>query len=127
MIRLFEEIYSHAPKWRELVNAKKVELLNQKISLDLNIDSIDIYNASWCPDCERETVELMALLLLNSSPVKISIHSYEDLETYKENKKEGVLPIKCLPTFIFSTNDKEVVRIEENSNGQLLQILRNLN
>lgn len=126
MINTFEEIYSYAPKWREFVIKRKQELLDRGVELSLGPISLDIYNATWCPDCERETVELLALLLLNSTPIDINIHSYEDIESYKEKKKEGSLPVKCLPTFIFKSNNKEISRIEENSNNKLLEILKNL-
>ncbi len=122
----FEEIYSYAPKWRELVDIRTKELQDKDTKLSLDSISIDIHNATWCPDCERETVELMALLSINSTPVEINIYSYEDLQDYKEKKKNGALPIKCLPTFIFKRDSKELTRIEEDSSNKLLDILKNL-
>lgn len=122
----FQEIYSFAPKWRELVTKKKQEFLDKNTNLKLETISIDIHNATWCPDCERETVELIALLEINSTTVEINIYSYEDLQSYKDKKKEGSLPVKCLPTFIIKSHNKEIARIEEDSNNKLLKFLKSL-
>ena len=122
----FEEIYSFAPKWRELVTKKKQEYLDKNANLQLQTISIDIHNATWCLDCERETVELIALIELNSTTVEINIYSYEDLQSYKDKKKEGSLPVKSLPTFIMKSHNKEIARIEEDSNNKLLELLKGL-
>ncbi len=122
----FSEIYSHAPKWRELVANRRNELEAKEVELSLESISIDIHNASWCPDCERETVELMALLEINSKKVEINIYSYEDIQSYKAKKAEGSLPVKCLPTFIFKRDGEELARVEESSGGELQEILNSL-
>ena len=86
-----------------------------------------IHNASWCPDCEREVSLLLALDGQSSSGFKqISLHSYEDKESYQRLKREGSLDISCLPTLIFYRRGTEVLRIEEDSAGQLAFLLQQM-
>ena len=94
---------------------------------DLGKLSVVIHNASWCPDCEREVSLLLALdHQASASFAKVTLHSYEDKEQYKQRKLAGELAISCLPTLIFYKQDKEVMRIEEDSAGQLVEKLLRL-
>jgi thiol-disulfide isomerase/thioredoxin len=91
--------------------------------------SVDIHNATWCPDCERE-VSLLLAINENAQPAfdTLSLHSYEDINVYKEGKVKGTLEISCLPTLIFYRKGEEVLRIEEDSAGKLasqIQALQN--
>lgn len=86
-----------------------------------------IHTASWCPDCEREVSQLLALDEQASHGFeKISLHSYEDKESYQRLKGEGGLDISCLPTLIFCHRGEEVLRIEEDSAGQLAARLQQM-
>lgn len=79
-----------------------------------------IHNATWCPDCEREVSQLLAIdKQAKSGFEKIDLHSYEDKAAYREGKQASSLPISCLPTIIFYRDNQEVYRIEEDSNGEM--------
>lgn len=82
--------------------------------------SVDIHNATWCPDCERE-VSLLLALDESAQPGfdAVNLHSYEDINVYKDGKAKGALEISCLPTLIFYRKGEEVLRIEENSYGKM--------
>jgi thiol-disulfide isomerase/thioredoxin len=75
---------------------------------------IEIYTADWCPDCVRELPvieQLISDLKLDKSQY---IYTYfNDKEAYKYDKKNQLLPVSCVPTFIFKVRDKELFRIEE--------------
>lgn len=102
------------------------ELLTQQDN-DLSKLSVVIHNASWCPDCEREVSLLLALDAQASHGfANVTLHSYEDKEEYKQKKLAGELAITCLPTLIFYSQDQEVMRIEEDSSGLLVEKLLGL-
>jgi len=110
--------------------SSSIEQATNKISqqqCDLGKLSVVIHNASWCPDCEREVSLLLALNQQASrSFAEVTLYSYEDKEQYKQKKLAGELAITCLPTLIFYQQDKEVMRIEEDSAGQLVEKLAQL-
>lgn len=108
------DIYSYAPEWRSLVDSKKQNYTD--IRDDYSNFRIVVHNATWCPDCVRETTELLAFVeVLGAKAPSLEIIPYEDINDYKEKKLSGVLEITCLPTIIFSNNDGELGRIEEKS------------
>lgn len=89
--------------------------------------NVVIHNASWCPDCEREVVELLALNELAGSGFdQITLHSYEDKAQYQARKQSGKLTVNCLPTIIIYRDETEVIKIEEDSKGELAGRLNNL-
>ena len=116
---IFEGLYEKAPEWRELVQQKRDYFLKSGLSISVKDLSIEVHNATWCPDCVREVTELMALITLCQNPITLKVISYEDREAYKDAKENGRLPIDCLPTIIFKKSDKEICRVKESSNGDL--------
>jgi thiol-disulfide isomerase/thioredoxin len=109
------DIYSYAPEWREIVNSKLQNFSD--INDDFSSIKVVVHNGTWCPDCVRETTDLLAMVesLDNRAP-SLEVIAYEDIEDYKVKKSSGTLPIKCLPTMIFYKNGDEIGRIEEKSN-----------
>lgn len=108
--------------WKKTIDTAKSELPIE----DKNYQSItvDIHNASWCPDCEREVSTLLALDAQSSQGFgELNLHSYEDKENYIAGKQSGSLSITCLPTIIFYRDKKELFRVEEDSQGQLITLL----
>ncbi|MEH6446621.1 MAG: hypothetical protein V7784_22215 [Oceanospirillaceae bacterium] len=92
-----------------------------------NTLTVTIHNASWCPDCEREISQLLALdAQAEQGFDAITVHSYEDIADYKKRKIAGELAISCLPTIIVYRQGLEVLRIEEDSAGQLSSQLQQL-
>mgnify|MGYP000577873826 CR=1 FL=1 len=108
--------------WQTAINAAKSELPFEDVSYQSL--TVDIHNASWCPDCEREVSLLLALDAQASKGFgELVLHSYEDKESYKARKQSGSLSITCLPTIIFYRDEKEIFRVEEDSAGQLIHLL----
>jgi thiol-disulfide isomerase/thioredoxin len=102
------------------------ETVSQQIG-DLGELSVDIHNASWCPDCEREVSLLLAIDELASRGFEnMTLFSYEDKTDYRQKKLAGELSITCLPTLIFYKQGEEVMRVEEDSAGQLVESLLKL-
>ncbi|OUR94229.1 hypothetical protein A9Q84_18170 [Halobacteriovorax marinus] len=103
------------------------ELWESKILSKMNLFSdfqgdysefhITLHNATWCPDCERESTDLLAMIkVLDKSSPKLEIIHYEDRAEYKDKKDRGQLSIHCLPTIIFHDKlQREIGRIEEQS------------
>lgn len=111
--------------WEENISVAKSSHSNAKN--DFQGISVSVHNATWCPDCVREVSELLALdEQANTGFEEIILHSYEDSEQYKIAKANGELSISCLPTLIFQRGEEEVLRIEEDSNGQLANLLANI-
>ena len=111
--------------WSSSIKDAKDKISLQKS--DLGKLSVVIHNASWCPDCEREVSQLLALdELASHSFANVTLYSYEDKEEYKQKKLAGELDVTCLPTLIFYVQNKEVMRIEEDSAGQLVETLLKL-
>lgn len=105
--------------WQKEIAKQQAKYRN--IELDLSDVSIDLHNATWCPDCVRECSELLALkAALGSKAPEISLISYEDKEDYMNNKAS--LDISCLPTIIFKRGKLEFARIEEDSKGMMLEL-----
>jgi len=119
------EIYKFAPHWKDVVNRKLKGIENS--NQDLSEIKVIMHNASWCPDCEREVTELLALCesLKNKSP-KLELISYEDKEEYKKKKSQGKLSITALPTFEIIKNDILIGKIIEKSNGGFLNHLQTI-
>lgn len=106
--------------WKDEIANHLIKL--QDVQLDLSDVSIELHNASWCPDCVRESSELLAIKqALKDKAPQIALVNYEDKEHYMANKAE--LEVNCVPTIIASLNGQEYARIEENSNGELLNRL----
>ncbi|MBB6523872.1 thioredoxin family protein [Pseudoteredinibacter isoporae] len=111
----------------ELEQLWQVEISNYRsqlngLDLDLSDVHISLHNASWCPDCVRETSELLAIKqALKEKAPHITLISYEDKEHYMNNKSS--LEVNCVPTIIASRDGQEYARIEENSQGKLLERL----
>ncbi|PIK15801.1 hypothetical protein [Halobacteriovorax sp. JY17] len=122
----FSEIYIHAPHWEDIVELKRREFLRNENSLSLEDISIEVHNATWCPDCEREITGLMALILLSAEKPILKIYSYENREEYRSKKLSGLLSTECLPTIIFKKNEVEITRVLEDSKGRLLELLNSL-
>jgi len=102
------------------------DTISQQIG-DLGKFSVVIHNASWCPDCEREVSLLLAIDEQASVPFEnVTLYSYEDKEDYQQKKLAGELAVSCLPTLVFYRQDEEVLRIEEDSAGQLVELLSKL-
>ena len=94
---------------------------------DLAELSAVVHNASWCPDCEREVSLLLAIDEQASRGFEnITLYSYEDKADYQQKKLAGELAITCLPTLVFYRQGEEVMRIEEDSAGQLVESLLKL-
>jgi len=94
---------------------------------DLGELSVVVHNATWCPDCEREVSQLIALDEQASRRFEnITLYSYEDKADYQQKKLAGELAITCLPTLIFYKQGEEVMRIEEDSAGLLAESLLKL-
>lgn len=92
------------------------------IDLNLSDVKVELHNATWCPDCVRECSELLAIkAALGSKAPEISLISYEDKEHYMSNKAS--LDINCLPTIVFTRNEQEFARIEEDSQGKMLGLI----
>jgi|GEM_PF-1768115 len=90
----------------------------QDHELDLSQYKVELHNASWCPDCEREVSDLLGLQQANTLKfAAIELHSYENKASYQQQKQTNSLPIKCLPTIIFYRADTLVLTVEENSHG----------
>ncbi|GAA6154206.1 TlpA family protein disulfide reductase [Pseudoteredinibacter isoporae] len=106
--------------WKPEIDQHLSKIQNMK--QDFSDVEIIIHNASWCPDCVRETSELLAIKQsLQDKAPQITLISYEDKDYYMSNKAE--LDINCVPTIIAKRNGQEYARIEENSNGKLLEQL----
>ncbi len=108
--------------WQTTIDAAKSDLPVE----DKNYQSLTvaIHNASWCPDCEREVSQLLAVDAQAAKGFgELVLHSYEDIESYKAGKKAGSLSITCLPTIIFYRDEQELFRVEEDSAGQLVAML----
>ncbi len=102
------------PLWQNIIDSKVA--LYSDIANDLSNIRVTVHNASWCPDCEREVTDLLALAAaLKEQAPAIQIISYEDKARYKAQKAQGQLAIKCLPTIIFNDSHKEIGRIEEQA------------
>lgn len=87
-------------------------------SLDLSQYKVELHNASWCPDCEREVSDLLGLQQANQQEFgAIELHSYENKAAYQQQKQSASLPIDCLPTIIFYCAGKPVLTIKETSGG----------
>ncbi|MFT5709124.1 MAG: thiol-disulfide isomerase/thioredoxin [Oceanospirillaceae bacterium] len=101
------------------------QIADAKLNVPANLHNyktltVTIHNASWCPDCEREVSQLLALdAQAEHGFDSITVHSYEDIEDYKKRKIAGALVVTCLPTLIFYQEGQEVLRVEEDSAGQL--------
>jgi len=107
-------IYSIAPDWVSLVESKVEKFLDLKD--DYSDIEILVHNATWCPDCVRETTDLLAMQrALGKNSPSVSIIHYEDFKEYKLQKGLGTLEISCLPTIIFKKKGVELGRIEEKS------------
>ncbi len=111
--------------------ASLIDDASHNIATDVNdfkALKVVIHNATWCPDCEREVSELLAL---DAQAIQgfdnITLYSYEDKADYKQRKAAAELPISCLPTLIFYRADQEVLCIKEDSAGQLSSLLQQLN
>lgn len=103
------------PAWGELIQNRSPSVFEGELS-KLDGLQITIHNATWCPDCQRETIDLLAFLLRNKiQGLQISVISYEDKQDYKNKKINNELTIRCLPTIIFLKNNIEVHRINEKS------------
>ncbi|EQC47474.1 hypothetical protein [Bacteriovorax sp. Seq25_V] len=114
-------------EWKTLVKQKmgSYKELNEEVDFD-NLE-VDIHNASWCPDCEREVTDLFAWLnVVESDLIKLNIFEYEDKELYKSQKLNGCLSIKCLPTIIFKKSGLELLRVEEISDNNFLNEIQKL-
>lgn len=86
-----------------------------------------VHNASWCPDCEREVVQLLVINeLADSGFDQIILHSYEDKAQYQASKQRGELTVSCLPTILIYRGEAEVMKVEEDSSGQLTTHLNGL-
>ncbi len=109
--------------WSASIEAAQIGLsVEDQVYRDIGVV---VHNASWCPDCEREVSYLLAVdAQAQEGFGDIALHSYEDKESYRLGKQSGTLPINCLPTIIFSLGDKEFYRIEEDSAGELMSILK---
>ncbi len=102
--------------WNALVKSKEASYKKFKDSKSFKNLEISLHNASWCPDCEREVTDLLAwLTTLNDETISFLAYEYEDKEKYKREKKENLLSINSLPTIIFKKDNKEIMRIEEES------------
>lgn len=81
---------------------------------------IHIHTANWCPDCVRELPileKLISNLKLDESQYKYTY--YNDPVLYKLNKQKALLPICCVPTFIFKIGNYEIFRVEETIKNNL--------
>lgn len=120
-----DEILKNAPHWRALAEEKMSKY--QGLNTDLSHFHLDIHTASWCPDCEREITELMALIwtLKDFAPSLNTIQHYENKDEYKQKKQAGVLNIKAVPTIIIKDANKlEINRIEEVIDGPLIEYFK---
>ena len=115
------ELFQIAPHWQNLVEDKSKNYSD--IQGDFSSFSIIVHNATWCPDCERETVELLALCrALGEKAPSLEIVHYEDIEEYKKAKAQKTLPISCLPTIIFLKDENELGKIEEESDPNFREL-----
>lgn len=115
-----EELYKLAPSWEDLSISKRSSYAG--VTLDLSDYTFIVHNATWCPDCERELTELMALcdeLGIDRSP-KLVLKSYENIEEYKVLKGRGQLEVSCLPTIEVNKNSVVIGKVEETSSPNLL-------
>lgn len=117
-----QDIYKIAPNWKSIVESKVVNY--KKLNKDLSEYSVELHNGTWCPDCERESTELFALI--ESFGVKapsLTIISYEDIEKYKLMKISNTLGISCLPTIIFKKKNQNVLTIKEKAYPSFIEVI----
>lgn len=121
-----EEMYRLAPHWRELVESKISSFSDY--DKDLGDYSVELHNATWCPDCERESSSLLAFVeALGEKAPKLIIFGYEDVEHYKKLKASNQLSISCLPTIIFKDeNMKTVLTIHEKAESSFGEVIRKI-
>lgn len=106
------------PQWCEQIQKAASKYYNLDDIIKLKDIKITLHNATWCPDCQRESIEVLAFLEANKNlNIEFELISYEDKENYKDSKTKGILPIKCLPTIIFTNakNANEILKIEEQA------------
>lgn len=115
--------YDLKQSWQELSTQKKLKVPKETLGLDLSKVSIEIHFSTWCPDCERELTDLFSLTENMNQPPKFTFFSYEDKQDYRDKKSQGLLTIKCLPTLIFTRDNSEFLRIEEDSKGALFSMI----
>lgn len=112
------------PQWSENIQQEKENYRNLENLVKLKGVTVILHNATWCPDCKRESVSLLAFLEANKElDIKLELISYEDRELYKANKRDGKLGIECLPTIIFSRLSNEIFRIEELASPNFKSLL----
>ncbi|MGB1237636.1 MAG: TlpA family protein disulfide reductase [Pseudomonadales bacterium] len=106
--------------WAEQI--ARTRLAMEVKDADLSALHVQLHNATWCPDCERESTVLLAL---SQGAAKgfgvLELNSYEDKAAYQSAKADGRLSVDCLPTLIVKREGKEVLRIEEDSQGGLVE------
>ena len=117
------DVYKIVPNWKSLVKSQ-LSMFNN-YPKDLSEFSVELHNATWCPDCERESSALFAMVeSLGGKAPKLKIIGYENIQEYKQLKTSKKLEISCLPTIIFKNSNQEaVLSINEKSNPSFREVI----